>query len=91
MPRRSLLSVHLKSRKLASADNFMDTRDIDRQYLSYLDLMKKHASELVKVAKRPDVLVELDPDWIGRAMFKSASASMKDVDWVPFFAAVAAF
>lgn len=90
MPRRSLLAIHLKSRKLASA-KVVDNEVNSEQYQRYLRLMRKTASELVQVSKRPEVLVELDPDWIGRAMFKSASASVTDEDWVPFFAAVAAF
>lgn len=91
MPRRSLLMMHLKSRKLASAVNNVDNGTQDRQYQSYLNLMKKHASDLVTVAQRPEVAVELDPDWIGRAMFKSAAADMEEQDWIPFFTAVTAF
>lgn len=90
-PRRSLIAIHLKSRKLAQLDQSAMTGYRDPAYQQYLGLLKKHAADIVVNAMRPERLIELDPDLIGRAMLKSASASAKEEDWIPFLAALEVF
>lgn len=91
VPQRSLRDPKFSERRkeaLASARiDRGDSWDLDADYRRYLDTLCESMESIIKEGSSASTRVLLDPDWMGRSLFKTGARSDGPREWIPFMAA----